>query len=137
MSTSKIKNATVKELMVTDERMPAVFVEDIVKKTLEVMSQVKLGFCCIINSEKKLLGVFTDGDLRRLLLRHQKPFSSILIDDIANYMSPNPVTVSPNATIDEAVVKMYETQIWDLPVVTVDGQLVGVLHMHDALRPKL
>ena len=98
---------------------------------------IKLGFCCIINSEKKLLGVFTDGDLRRLLLRHQKPFSSILIDDIANYMSPNPVTVSPNATIDEAVVKMYETQIWDLPVVTVDGQLVGVLHMHDALRPKL
>lgn len=131
------KSLNVQDLMVSGNMMPVVKSNDIVKKTLEVMSTVKLGFCCVVGSKNKLLGVFTDGDLRRLLLKHQKPFSAILVDDINKYMTINPSTISLETPVNTAIEKMYKVQIWDLPVVAEGDQLVGVLHMHAALNPKL
>lgn len=130
------KQLAVKDRMVTGDRMPVVNSDDIVKVALEVMSAKKLGFCCVVDNNEVLLGVFTDGDLRRLLLKHQRPFSSILVDDIKRYMSSDPTTVNSSTLLSVAVEKMYQTKIWDLPVVDEKNSLIGVIHMHGALKPE-
>jgi len=135
MSISMAETPTVQDRMVTGDRMPTVNESDIVKVALEVMSTKKLGFCCVIDYNGVLAGVFTDGDLRRLLLKHQRPFSSILVDDIKKYMATQPTTVTATSSLSTAVEKMYRTKIWDLPVVDEKHSLVGVLHMHAALNP--
>lgn len=135
MSTPMGEKLAVKDRMVTGNRMPVVKSDDLVKVALEVMSAKKLGFCCVVDNSGVLLGVFTDGDLRRLLLKHQQPFSSILVDDIKRYMSYNPTSVNSLTLLSVAIGKMYQTKIWDLPVVDEKNRLVGVIHMHDALNP--
>ena len=53
------------------------------------MDEYKLGIICIIDDNFKLLGVITDGDLRRAILKSQKPFSAILVDDVIDYSVKN------------------------------------------------
>ena len=54
---------------------------------ISLMNFHKIGTVCITNKNLNLTGIFTDGDLRRIFLKIQKPLSAILIDDITNYMN--------------------------------------------------
>ena len=53
------------------------------------MNKFKLGTICVIDDNEKLLGIFTDGDFRRIFLNIHKPLSAILIQDIIEYMKKN------------------------------------------------
>jgi CBS domain-containing protein len=123
----------VEQLMVSGDLVPVVSSEDFVKRALEVMCEKKLGFCCVVSTEGILIGVFTDGDLRRLVLKHQKPFTAILADDISLYTSKNPVTIKPGSSAIESVSVMRENNIWDMPVVEESGKFLGVLHLHSLI----
>ena len=87
--------------------------------------------------KKKLLGVLTDGDLRRKLLKVQKPFSAFFIDDALEHSIRSPIIANPDQTLRFAVEKMEEKQVWDLPVVNTSGILVGLLHLHPAIKALL
>ena len=87
----------------------------------------------VVDEQEHLLGTLTDGDIRRLLTKIQKPFSALLGDDVVRYSVQNPTTVSAETQLHDAVALMGEKQVWDLPVVS-GNKLIGVLHLHPALK---
>ena len=107
---------------------------DIFRTAVERMSERRLGFACIVDDENFLEGVFTDGDIRRLLLGTHKPVAAMFADDIGELMTRHPKTIRSNVPLDEAVHFMESSDVYDLPVVDPNGKFVGVLHMHTALR---
>ena len=98
------------------------------------MGEANLGLVCIVNENKDLLGLITDGDLRRKLLKVQKPFSAFFVDDALIHAKQDPFTCQPEDDLKEVVHLMGEKQIWDLPVINEDKQLVGLLHLHPAVK---
>ena len=90
-----------------------------------------------MNAEDKLLGILTDGDIRRKLLKVQKPFSAFFVDDALEHAIRSPLTIQPGDTLVHAIDLMGEKQIWDLPVVNDQGILIGLLHLHPAVKALL
>lgn len=109
----------------------------LLKEALEKMGRQKLGMACVLDDDGRLIGIFTDGDLRRLLLRSQKPLSALFADDIIRHARTEFTTVRSNIAIQDALRLLEEREIWDLPVVDEEGRLVGVIHLHPALRALL
>lgn len=136
MSTPK-NNLLVSEVMLALDRAPFVHKEAILKEAMEKMGQFHLGIVCVVDADKSLLGILTDGDIRRKLLKVQKPFSAFLVDDALDHAIRTPTTIDPDDTLVCAVELMEEKQIWDLPVVSNEGKLVGLLHLHPAVQALL
>ncbi|RPG56631.1 MAG: CBS domain-containing protein [Flavobacteriales bacterium TMED96] len=113
---------------------PSIEKKTILKEALIEMGKANLGLVCIVNQEKNLLGLMTDGDLRRKLLKYQKPISSFFIDDALNHAKLNPITCNPADDLKKAVKLMGDKQIWDLPVIDNEKRLVGLLHLHPAIK---
>ena len=137
MSIQKNESMLVCDVMLSLNRFPVIREKVILKEALEKMGRNRLGIVCIINEEKKLLGVLTDGDLRRKLLKVQKPFSAFFIDDALDHSIRSPITAKPDQTLWLAIEKMEEKQVWDLPVVDTTGVLLGLLHLHPAVKALL
>jgi arabinose-5-phosphate isomerase len=116
------------------ERFPVVSSKMYLKQVLEEMTRHAFGIACVVDDSGKLLGIFTDGDMRRLTLRQQKPWSALFIDDIADHSVQHPTTVGPEMPLTESIQIMEDKHIWDLPVVDTDGKLVGLLHLHQAIK---
>lgn len=130
-------NMLVSDVMIALNKVPVVQENEILKSALEEMGRTRLGIVCVVNLENKLLGILTDGDIRRKLLKVQKPFSAFFVDDALEHSILSPVTTKPNDTLLHAVELMEHKQIWDLPVVDDRGILVGLLHLHPAVKALL
>ena len=115
---------------------PIVNDSTILKEALEIMDDFRLGIACVIDHNSQLLGIITDGDIRRKLLVVQKPLAAFFIDDAINQAIKNPVTTSSEISLVDAVSLMEEKQVWDLPVIN-SGKLVGLLHLHAAIKELL
>jgi len=127
-------NLLVSEVMLRLDRVPVIRESVIFKEALEEMGRKRLGIACIINEQKRLMGILTDGDIRRMLLRIQKPFSALFIDDAIEHSIQFPTTIAPGDTLVHAIRLMEHKHIWDLPVVNDLGVLVGLLHLHPAVE---
>lgn len=127
----------VSEVMMPLDRIPLIGETVILKEALEEMGRSRLGIVCIVNADSKLLGILTDGDIRRKLLKVQKPFSAFFVDDALDHAIRSPLTIQPSETLVHAIDIMGEKQIWDLPVVNDQGILVGLLHLHPAVQALL
>ena len=126
-------NLKVAEVMLSTDAFPVLNSSAFLKEALNSMNQFGLGIACIVSLEDKFLeGVITDGDLRRRLLKVQKPFSALLVDDALSHAIKKPITVTPECSLREAVEMMDNRKIWDLPVIS-DAKLVGLLHLHPAI----
>ena len=128
------KDITVNEVLIPKINIPLVYENDIVKKGIELMCQFNLGIVCIISKNSDLIGVFTDGDIRRSLLTTQKPLSALFVDDILDYAVRTPIFVSNTSKLVDAINIMEKNQIWDLPVLNRENKLLGLLHLHPALK---
>jgi CBS domain-containing protein len=137
MSTQKNKTMLVSDVMMGLDRVPVIKEAVILKEALEEMGRTRLGIVCIVNGENKLLGILTDGDIRRKLLKVQKPFSAFFVDDALDHAIRSPVTCNLADTLIQSVEVMEQKQIWDLPVVNEKGLLVGLLHLHPAVQALL
>jgi len=122
----------VKDCMLPLANFPVVSPKTIVKEVLVEMGIKKIGFVCIVDNEQKFKGIFSDGDIRRLLLKNQKPFSSFFIDDVIDYANLKPIIIKPELELNDAIKIMGENGIWDLPVVK-NHELLGLLHLHHAI----
>ncbi len=130
-------NLLVGDVMLPLNRVPVIDEFVIFKEALEEMGRKRLGIACIVNAQYVLMGILTDGDVRRMLLRVQKPFSAFFVDDALDHAIQTPVTISPSDTLVHAVRLMDKKHIWDLPVVNPSGVLVGLLHLHPAVEALL
>lgn len=102
---------------------------------ISLMNFHKLGTVCITDKNLNLKGIFTDGDLRRIFLKVQKPLSAILIDDISKYMNKKPhfFLVNNNITRKDVFAYMKKNKIWDIPFIDQNDKLYGIIHLHNLL----
>jgi arabinose-5-phosphate isomerase len=118
------------DIMHTGEQIPAVGGEVSLRDGLVEMSQKGLGMTAIVDGNNRLLGIFTDGDLRRALDEvenvHETSMSAV--------MHANCITVRPDTMAAEAVRILEENKITALLVADEDGSLVGALNIHDLFR---
>lgn len=137
MSTRLAEAMKVREVMMPLEKFPVIGERTLFKEALESMGHFRLGIACIVGEDGKLKGIVTDGDVRRMLLSVQKPIAAMFVDDAVEHAILSPVTVSPDDTLPGAMEAMERRRVWDLPVVSPDGTLVGLLHLHPAVKALL
>jgi arabinose-5-phosphate isomerase len=123
--------------MIPLSSFPVLSERALIKEAMEAMHEMKLGFACIVDSDGVLLGIFTDGDIRRMLLNVQKPFSALFSDDVLDHATHSPIKIRPQEMLKSAVAQMGRCKVWDLPVVDEVGKLCGLLHLHPALSKLL
>ncbi|MCC2978671.1 KpsF/GutQ family sugar-phosphate isomerase [Sphingomonas sp. IC4-52] len=92
------------------------------------MTRTRLGGTAVVDTQGRLVGAFTDGDLRRTVTVERT-----LTDSVSKYMSRSPLCIGPGELASEAVRLMHERNVMLLFVREGEG-LVGVVHMHDVLR---
>ena len=122
----------VREIMLTNDRIPMVPLGSKVRKAIEEIDAKKIGATLIIGKDRKLEGIISDGDLRRALLR-QKIIHEMRVEDI---MSPSPKTIGEGQTAAEALGLMEMYAITHLVIVDRDNRVKGVVHLHDLLGRK-
>jgi len=118
------------DVMHTGEQMPRNAPDDLLRDALLEMSRKGLGTTVVVDHEDHVLGVFTDGDLRRALDRQVDVHTA----KVAEVMTPHGKTIAPGTLAAEALRMMQQYRINALPVVNSAGKLAGVLNMHDLLR---
>ncbi|WP_064601828.1 arabinose-5-phosphate isomerase KdsD [Photobacterium sp. J15] len=119
----------ISDVMHTGNALPMVAEDATIKDALLEVSRKGLGMTAIIDSEQKLTGIFTDGDLRRLLDKRTDIHSTT----IGAVMTRNPATITPNLLAAEGLKLMEDRKINGL-LVTENQRLVGALNMHDLLK---
>lgn len=124
----------IEDLMHQGNALPAVKSDASVTDALLEMSQKRLGMTAIVDDRMGLLGVFTDGDLRRALSAGPIDFSQT---PVASLMVANPKTVAVGHLAVEAAHLLERHQINGLLVVDADARLVGALNIHDLLRARV
>ncbi len=119
--------STAQDLMHKD--LPLVAAGTPMSEALLVMSQKSFGVVGVTDDTGRLLGIVTDGDLRRNM-------DGLLEKNTEEVMTSDPLTIAPNAMAEEAVAIMNDRKITSLFVVDPDsnGQALGLLHIHDCLR---
>ena len=124
-------NQTVSEKMLALGKFPVLTAKDTLKKALDEMTNHRLGLACFTNEKNELIGILTDGDLRRLLLTRQNPLPALLITPAIEFGHSTPTSIHGNQSLVEAASLMHDKQIWDLPVIDTQKKLVGLIHRHD------
>lgn len=117
----------IQDLMYTKNKLPLVKANTSLTKTILIMTEKSLGCALVIDSQKKLLGIITDGDLRRHI---EDDIRNITAKEI---MTKNPATVAPEYLATEALHIMNTKSITALPV-AAGKNLIGIIHIHDILR---
>jgi arabinose-5-phosphate isomerase len=123
----------VSDIMRTGDRIPAVNAGMTLRDALLEMTDKGLGMTAVVDDQNTILGIYTDGDLRRTL----DAGSDIRSTTIREVMHPNCKTTSADVLAAEALHLLEENKITSLLVADDDGKLVGALNIHDLFREGL
>ena len=124
----------VRNLMHKGREIPLIFANTPMKDVLEEMTKKEFGLTCIIDEEERIIGIITDGDLRRILLQYK--------DDVINKkaqdcMTKNPVTIDKNVLATEALNIMEKKKITSLIIKNKEEKIEGIIHLHDLWRTEM
>jgi arabinose-5-phosphate isomerase len=119
----------VKEVMLVEDHMPMVFLGTTVRAALTEISRKNIGAALVVDTERRLAGILTDGDVRRGLLAH----GDVLAEKVEALMTPDPKTIDENQTAAEALGIMELYEITHLVILDPDGRVRGIVHLHDLL----
>ncbi len=123
----------VEAVMHAGPALPAVLPGTLMPDVIHQMSSQRLGMACVVDDRGVLLGVVTDGDLRR----HMASGSSLLERCAADVMTARPVTIARSLLAVDALRLMEERRITSVVVVDADGRAEGVVHLHDLWRTQM
>jgi arabinose-5-phosphate isomerase len=120
----------VADIMRKGERLPRNSPDPLLPDAIVEMSKKGIGMTAIVDGNDKLLGIFTDGDLRRTLIKHDN-IREVRVGDV---MTRNPTTIAPEKLAAEAAQILEQKSLGGrLVVLSPDGKLVGALTFHDLL----
>lgn len=117
----------VRDFMHGGDRLPVVDKGMLMNECLIKISYFGFGCVAVINDSEEILGIITDGDLRRHM------HAGLLNDKVEEVMTPSPISISPDILMAEALAIMQEKSITSL-FVTTSNKPIGILHIHDCLR---
>ncbi len=118
----------VSQVMFTGARVPVIKPSATARQAAQAIDKGDLGTVLIV-SRGKLLGIFTDGDLRRVVLENL----DLVATPVSQVMTKNPKTVTPDTLAAEALHLMEEKEITALPILEPGGKVAGIIHLHDLL----
>jgi len=123
----------VEELMVSGKDVPIVRTSTPMKETIIEMTSKRLGATCVVDDNGKLVGIITDGDLRRLLQRTENVFGLTA----GEVMTRNPKTIKKDALAVVALQEMEHYNITQLVVIDDERFPIGMIHIHDLVKAGL
>ena len=124
----------ISDVMHTDAGIPMVSPEASLPQALVEMTRKHLGMTAVVDASQRLLGVFTDGDLRRALDDHS---INLRAASVAELMNRTPKTIGSDKLAVEAAQLMERHQIHALLVIDAERRVVGALNIHDLLRARV
>ncbi len=123
----------VEDIMRRSQSYPTVYGSMLVKDVLFAITKARCGSACIIDKNRTLVGIFTDGDLRR----HLKEDPNLLKKKVKNVMTQHPTVIQKDKLAVEAFSLLQSRKIDELPVVDEKGRSVGLLDIQDLLKAGL
>ena len=122
-------SARIKDIMISADSRFCVAEGTPMTDAVMVVDRGGLGAVLVTNRRRKLSGIITDGDIRRMVVSG-RPIADLAVEDV---MTKNPKTQEPNAPTYDALYIMEQHQITVLPIVDSGGEVKGILHLHDIL----
>ena len=123
----------VEQLMTSGDAVPVVRPTTRMPEVVYEMSRKGLGMTCVVDDHDHLIGIVTDGDLRR----HMAAAPNLLERTAADVMTRNPVTIDRGVLAAEALHILEQRKITAIVIVTPAGRLEGVVHLHDLWRTEM
>ena len=120
------------DVMRTGDAVPIVGPDTSIAEAAREISRCGVGMTVVITPEQQVIGVFTDGDLRRAIVG-KRDLSALTVSDV---MTHNPRLITSEKLTAEAVEMMEKFKINQIPVVDQNGRLIGALNMHDLFQAK-
>jgi arabinose-5-phosphate isomerase len=120
----------VENLMHKGDELPAVRTDALMRDVIYEMSRKGLGVTSVLNESGRLVGVISDGDLRRQLEKDER----ILAKTAGDCMTKNPVTIERHELATRALALMEQRKITSLLVPDENGGVAGIIHLHDLWR---
>ena len=122
----------VKDIMRIDKNIPSINIKSSLKHAIEEISNKKVGFTGIVDNENKLMGILTDGDLRRAILNKKNIDSSI-----EECMTKEPITLNGSEMAIEAVNIMEKFKVNCFLIVDSNKKVIGMLNINDLFESKV
>ncbi len=123
-----------RDLMHTGNDIPVVSEDTLIKDAIYEISSKKMGITAVLNDAGKLVGVISDGDLRRWMEKTEKSGENLLTKKARDIMTRNPKVANKDALAAEAVALMEKNSITCLIVADRNACPEGVIHLHDLLK---
>ena len=117
----------VKDIMRQNTLIPQIHDNSTMNEAIIEMTSKHLGCTAIVNHHNELIGIITDGDLRR------HAHNNFLQENVVKIMTKNPITIAPDSLVIEALTLMNKKSITSI-FVTQNNKIIGVLHLHDCLK---
>ncbi len=124
----------IRNLMHKGREIPVVYQEASMKAVIAEISAKKLGMTCVIDTDENLVGIITDGDLRRTFQKHGRNFLGKKAKDC---MTGNPYTIDKDNLAVKALHVMEENKITSLIIRGKKGKIEGIIHLHDLWRTEM
>lgn len=119
----------VEEVMLTGNRIPTIPPDTMFSEALAELNEKNIGAVIVVSDEKKPIGILTDGDIRRLMVKS----SAIFTRPTGEVMTSNPKSIQADLLAADALSIMQRHEVTVLPVVDHNQRLIGILHLHDLL----
>lgn len=119
----------VREIMLTGKNVPRVRQTQSMTEAIEEINRLQIGAALVVREDDILVGIITDGDIRRQLMSKENIFEKT----VAEVMTKNPKTLGPDSQASRALSMMEKNQIMILPIVNPVKKIRGILHLHDIL----
>lgn len=124
----------VKDIMYTEKNNPVVDENSCFRDVLEAMDIRSMGAVSVVDAENRLIGIITDGDLRRLILKTQDTLAELFMKKVTVIMTTQPTTISADSSYAECLELLKSRRFWVVPVVDSEGLLLGIVHLHTLLE---
>lgn len=119
----------VSEVMLTDDRIPVISPATSTREAVQILNQKNLGAVLVVDRAEHVVGIVTDGDVRRYIL--DSPGMSDA--DVSVMMTPDPICIEPDMLAADALSIMQRHEITVLPIIDGEKKLSGILHLHNLL----
>lgn len=123
----------VKDIMKKGDEIPLVLNDIFVSNALKEIGKKRMGMTCVVDQQNRLVGIFTEGDLRRLIDK----VGDVRKIKISDVMTTHPVSINEDEMAVMAAKKMEDSAVNQLIVLSEKGELVGAVHFHDLLEAKV
>ncbi len=121
------------QLMHAGEQAPIVRTNAEMREVIDEISRKKLGMSCVVDGEDRLIGIITDGDLRR----HMADTPDLLAQRAEAVMTRQPITIAPDTLAAEVLNTLERRKITSVVVVDAGQKVLGVVHLHDLWRTEM